>query len=365
MEGAPIRGAAALLTLARHEVSLRRFDVPPPPPGGMAVRVRYGGICGTDLHLIDGHLPIPAHIVLGHEGLGTIAAIAPDAGGDLRPGDTVMWASSISCGTCPDCTDHQAPTLCPSRRTYGVNRDAMAGEPLSGAWAEYIVLERGTRVLRLPEGVDPIAAMSLACAGPTIMHAYERRPVRASETVIVQGAGPVGIAAAALARLRGAAHVTVIGGPTGRIEALRGLGLADALFDITEAGAEAANAAALAALPRPGGADLVVECTGVPEAFPQMLGLTRRGGACLVVGQYTDSGPISFHPHQIVYRDLDVVGSWAFSGDHLAAYVEALPALTARFDLASIVTTRPLTRVGEAVAEVRAGRCLKMVLDCQ
>jgi threonine dehydrogenase-like Zn-dependent dehydrogenase len=113
------------------------------------------------------------------------------------------------------------------------------------------------------------------------------------------------------------------------------------------------------------GADLVVECTGVPAAIDQGLRMARRGGSYLVVGQYTDSGDATINPHQIVYRRLDVLGSWAFTGAHLARYVGLLPTLLARFDLARLVTTYPLTDHSAALADVAAGSIMKAVLVSQ
>ncbi|MFE3286967.1 alcohol dehydrogenase catalytic domain-containing protein, partial [Streptomyces sp. NPDC059233] len=210
------RATAVVLEQFGRPLRLREFEVPPPPAGGMVVACRHGGVCGTDLHLQQGHLPIPTPLVLGHEGLGTVTEFGPGtprrdaAGRELRAGDTVMWASSIACGTCVPCRLHREPTLCENRRTYGVNRALADGSELAGAWAEAIVLHEGATVVRLDEGIDPLAAMSFACAGPTVVHAlYERRPVRVGEIVVVQGSGPVGLAAAALAQLSGAAKVIV------------------------------------------------------------------------------------------------------------------------------------------------------------
>jgi threonine dehydrogenase-like Zn-dependent dehydrogenase len=346
---------------------IREFDVPTPGPGELVVGGRYGGICGTDAHLWRGHLPIPVPLVLGHEGLGVVREIGPDGahvdarGRPLAAGDEVMWASSIACGTCVPCRLHREPTLCERRRTYGVNRPTSDGSGLNGSWAEAIHLRAGTTVVAMPPDVHPLAAMSLACAGPTMIHAlYERRPVRVGETVVVQGSGPVGLAAAAIARLAGAARVVVVGGPARRLELAAAAGIGDAHLDILTAGAEAAIAAALAETG--GGADLVIECTGVPAAVGQGLRLARRGGSYLVVGQYTDAGDTAINPHQIVARQLDVVGSWAFSGAHLVRYVELLPALVARFDLVALATTYPLEEVTDAMDAMARGAVMKAVL---
>ncbi|HEY9327719.1 MAG TPA: zinc-binding dehydrogenase [Streptomyces sp.] len=346
---------------------LRTFDVPQAGPGELVVACDYGGICGTDVHLSQGHLDIPLPLVLGHEGLGKVHETGPGAGHDaagrpLKAGDTVMWASSIACGVCVPCRQHREPTLCENRRTYGVNRPTTQEPALSGAWAEYIALREGTTVVRLPDGVDPLAAMSLACAGPTMVHAlYDRRPVRVGETVVVQGSGPVGLAAAAFAQLSGAAKVIVVGGPAARLDLARRARIGDEHIDIVGGDTDKVLEQ-VRELTGGGGADLVIEATGVPAAVSQGLRLARRGGAYLVVGQYTDAGDTLVNPHQIVYRQLDVIGSWAFTGAHLVDYIGLLPALCARFDLEALVTPYPLASVDEALAAVTSGSVMKAVL---
>ncbi|WP_153813759.1 alcohol dehydrogenase catalytic domain-containing protein [Streptomyces sp. SUK 48] len=361
-------GRAVVLEEFGEPLRLREFPLPAAPAGGMVVACGYGGVCGTDLHLREGHLDIPVPLVLGHEGLGVVRELGEGShqdatGAPLTAGDTVMWASSIACGVCPPCRLHREPTLCERRRTYGVNRALADGPELSGAWADHIVLQPGTTVIKVPDGTDPLAAMSLACAGPTVAHAlYERRPVRLGETVVVQGSGPVGLAAAAFAQLAGAARVVIVGGPAARLERAAAAGIGDVHLDIAGAADPAEVLRAARAAVGGDGADLVIECAGVPAAVGQGLTLARRGGSYLVIGQYTDAGDTLINPHQIVHRQLDVVGSWAFTGAHLVEYVRLLPTLTARFDLASLVTPFPLERHADALAAVADGSVMKAVL---
>src|SRR5262249_19167494 len=115
-----LRSRAAVLERFGEPLAIREFDVPPAEPGGLVVACRYGGICGTDLHLQQGHLAIPIPLVLGHEGLGVVHDLGRgmdrDANGaPLQVGDTVMWASSIACGRCVPCRLHREPTLCERR----------------------------------------------------------------------------------------------------------------------------------------------------------------------------------------------------------------------------------------------------------
>ncbi|MFF9348230.1 zinc-binding dehydrogenase [Streptomyces sp. NPDC014734] len=349
-------------------LALEELDVTEAGPGEVVVKVEYGGVCGTDAHLWNGRLNIPTPVVLGHEGLGTVERIGSggltDANGDpVAVGDTVMWASSISCGSCVPCRLHEEPTLCERRSTYGVNLTVSDAPGPSGSWSERMVLRVGTSVVKVPAGVDPSAAMSLACAGPTMVHAlYGRRPVRLGETVVVQGSGPVGLAAAAMAQLAGAARVIVVGGPEARLATARGLGIGDHHLDIIDGRDPESVVAEVRALTGGYGADLVIECAGAPNALPQGIAMARRGGSYLVVGQYTDRGEIDINPHQLVHRQLSLLGSWGFTGAHLVAYVNLLPALTARFDLKCLVTEFPMADCETALRHVGAGTVLKAVL---
>jgi len=364
------RGRAVVLEKFGEPLALREFEVPRAVNGATVVACKYGGICGTDLHLHQGHLPIPIPLVLGHEGLGIVHDLDSEAprdanGAPLAVGDVVMWASSIACGQCVPCRLHREPTLCENRRTYGVNRSTVEEPALSGAWAEYIYLHSGTTIVKLPPGIDHLAAMSLACAGPTMVHAlYERRPVRLGETVVVQGSGPVGLAAAALAQMSGAAHVILVGGPAKRLELAAKASIADTRLNIIDAADPDEVVSEVLALTDGRGADLVIECTGVPSSLAQGMAMARRGGSYLIIGQYSDAGDTELNPHQIVRRQLDVVGSWAFHGAHVVEYVRLLPALLARFDLQSLVTAYALDEFEAALEMVAQGNVMKAVLAC-
>ncbi|MCB0971057.1 MAG: AI-2E family transporter, partial [Acidimicrobiales bacterium] len=122
-------------------------------------------------------------------------------------------------------------------------------------------------MIKVPDGTDPVAAMALACAGPTLVHALERRPVKLGETVIVQGSGPVGLAAAAMARLSGAARVIIVGGPKHRLDLAARCGIGDIHIDITAGAPDAAMAEASAG----------PEHEPMPRWVPRAIGLALVG----------------------------------------------------------------------------------------
>jgi D-arabinose 1-dehydrogenase-like Zn-dependent alcohol dehydrogenase len=163
---------------------LREFAVSPPEAGATVARVAYGGICGTDVHLAAGRLPMPTPVVM-----------ADVFGAPLAEGDRVVWASSIPCGRCYYCLLKEERTLCPNRRIYGINQPADAWPHLSGGWADRIYLQPGSTIVRIPDTVSFEEVIALGCAGPTVVHGVlHLLDIGVGDVVCVQGSGPVGLA---------------------------------------------------------------------------------------------------------------------------------------------------------------------------
>ena len=353
-----------------HEpVNLETADVPDPEPGAIVVKVTHSGVCGTDIHLSHGNLPIPIPVVLGHEGIGEVWKLGDGvdrdfAGAPLGIGDSVTWMSGVSCGKCHWCVIEKERTLCENRKIYGINRSFDTWPKLSGSWAEYIYLEAGSTVFRVPDGVSPEQAIALGCAGPTAFHGViDIVNIKAGDTVVVRGAGPVGLAAAMYAHLSGAAKVILVGGPASRIVTAKELGIGDVHFDIFD-GTDPAERQAqiIAETPSGYGADVVLECAGVPQAVPEGWDLARKNGRCLVLGQYTDRGATPINPHVITKKQLQVYGSWTFAESHYQKYLQSLPKLAERFHLEKLVTTYPLAEANQAMADMMKGDVIKPVL---
>jgi threonine dehydrogenase-like Zn-dependent dehydrogenase len=335
----------------------------------LLAEIVVGGICGTDLHLRQGRLAIPTPIVMGHEAVGRVlkcgqGVVADSWGTPLAEGDWIGWASNIPCGRCFYCVIKGERTLCEYRRVYGINQRADEWPHLSGGWADVIYLQPGSTILRIPDRVTPEDVIAFGCAGPTVIHGLvHRSPVAVGDTVIIQGSGPVGIAAALYARLGGASRVVMVGGPARRLEVARELGVADVLIDIfMEKDADERVRVAVSETPSNRGADLVIECAGVPAAVAEGLLMARPGGRYLVLGQYTDQGPTALNPHLITKKQLQVQGSWAYGERDYAEYVRSLTVLASAYDLRGLVVAFPLAGVAAAMDAVRDGEVVKAVL---
>ena len=365
-------------TMARGVV-LREFNaplaveaapVPAPEPGAVIAEVTLAGVCGTDVHLHHGHLPIPLPVILGHEAVGRVARLGEGVttdftGKPLREGDAIVWSSNIPCGHCHWCVVAGERTLCETRKVYGVNQPYDRFPRLSGGWAEAIYLQPGSAIFRLPEGITAEHVVALGCAGPTAVHGViDKTGIATGDTVVVQGSGPVGIAAAMYAQLAGAARVILVGGPANRLDLAREIGVGDVHIDIFAIpGRSERIRLVLDETPGRRGADVVLECAGVPDAVAEGWEMARRGGSFLALGQYTDRGPTPLNPHLITRKELRIVGSWGFAEKHYLGHVNALPHLAARFHLPRMITRYPLADANQALADMAAGRVMKPVLE--
>src|SRR4051794_24362109 len=148
-EAAFVSVRAAVLKEFEQPLELREYPDPQVGPGEALVRVEMAGICGTDVHLWLGQLPIPLPIIMGHETVGRIEGMGHCLdkdwrGNPLHIGDRVCWASSIACGECFYCRVKNQPTRCLTRKAYGISYSAAAPPHLRGGYAEKILLRRGT-----------------------------------------------------------------------------------------------------------------------------------------------------------------------------------------------------------------------------
>lgn len=372
-------GKDANMTITAKGVVLRGFNepltleeapVPDPAAGAVIAKVEFGGVCGTDVHLHHGNLPIQTPVILGHEAVGRVwklgDGVSTDFNGEpLREGDAITWASNIPCGKCYWCVVEQERTLCENRKVYGINQRFDEGPRLSGGWAEAIYLQPGSAIFKLPPGITPEQAISLGCAGPTtVKGVIETVRIEIGDRVVVQGSGPVGLAAAMYAHLAGAAKVIIVGGPANRLELAREIGVGDVHIDIfAVTDQEERIKRVLAETPLERGADVVLECTGVPSAVAEGMEVARRNAQYLVLGQYTDRGTTPINPHVVTRKQLKMYGSWAFAEAQYARYVRTLPQLAARFDLSKMVTLYPLTEANQALADMASGAVMKAVLQ--
>jgi threonine dehydrogenase-like Zn-dependent dehydrogenase len=302
-----------------------------------------------------GHLPnVTYPLVLGHETVGIVERLGGGTTEDAtgRPvavGDRVYVAPGISCRQCLYCVVHRQPTLCLKRRGYGFRPVKDAPPHAQGGFSQYLNIVPGSTILKM----ETDAATSVVLEPLTIgIHQVERARLRLGATVVIQGAGAIGILTLAAARDAGAARVIVVGAPRTRLELAREWG-ADVVVNIEEVpDATERIRAGRAETPGGYGADVVFECAGVPAAIPEGLEMLRRGGTFVEAGHYTDHGDIGINPFRhLVHKQVTLVGAWAADTPHVVvgrAMIEA-----GRYPFADLIShTVPLSRLADGIATI-------------
>ena len=368
MQSATSRIRAAVLPAPGLPPEVRTYPAPPMEDGSVLLRTIASEVCGTDVHLHHGRLAgVPYPLIPGHVSVGEIERVRGPVfdvdGMPLQPGDMVTFLDVHgTCGACIQCSVWKASTRCPHRRVYGITFGADDPPGLSGGWSEYIYLRPGTRIIPLALGVAPDTWIGGGCGLPTAVHAIELAQIRLGDRVLIQGSGPVGLSCAALAMLSGAGWVGTIGAPENRLKAAKMMG-ADWTIDVTTTTPEARRGAVRDATGGYG-PDIVIEASGNPIAVPEGCELVRDAGRYVIVGQYTDHGDISLNPHlHINKKHLEIRGCWGSDFSHVYRAMQIAARFSSRVPWSSLISRRyGLDEVGQALADVEAGRVVKAVV---
>lgn len=320
---------AAVMPAPNAPIELREFREPRLEPGAALLRTMYSEVCGTDVHLHHGKLTgVPYPIIPGHVSVGRVAQARGqlmNVDGDvIREGDVVTFLDvHETCYNCYHCLVAGQPTRCPSRKVYGITYSANDG--LLGGWSEAIYMKPGVKMIHIPKELDPETFIGGGCGLVTALHAVDMAAVKLGESVAVLGVGPVGQSAVALASLSGAGEIVAVDGVQDRLEYARKMG-ATSVISLETPRKE--RLSQLHAMTRGRGVDVVIECSGHPDAVSEGLDLVRDGGRVIVCGHYTDNGSVEIHPHwQINRKHVELRGCWGSRYEHFHRAVE----IAARF----------------------------------
>ena len=332
---------------AQGDLRVDELPVPEPGPGQALVAVRYGGVCGSDLHYWKhggvGDFRLKEPMLLGHEVVGTVVAYGSPVASSPAVGTAVAVHPATPCGACPECLQDRR-NVCRDTRYLG---SAARFPHVQGGFAAQVVVP-AEQLRPLPEGLD-LRRAALAEPLSVALHAVRRAGEVTGRHVLVTGAGPIGCLVVAAAKAAGAARVTVT--------------------DLLPAALEYARAAGADTLVRadepddpgwPPEVDVAVEASGVAAGLDTCLRLVRRGGVVVQLGMLPP-GPSPFAGNLVVSREIELRGAFRFD----AEFDEALRLLAAEpaFDgLVSAVI--PVTEAEPAFAlAADRGRSCKVLLD--
>lgn len=325
--------AATLVKPGQYEI--KEYPLPEPAAGCVLVKMELSGICGTDKHTFQGYttqyggrqLEFP--IIQGHENVGTVAAIGGNGnysdfeGIPLRVGDRVVVGANVCCGECYYCR-HDFPYYCCENMTdYGNNLSAKDPPHLFGGWSQYMYVVPGSFLVKVPDELPSeiavlteIFAVSVGLDRAKQMSAFPNESFRFDDTVVVLGVGPLGMCFLMKARMLGAGTIIAVDLSDYRLNFAKRLG-ADHIMNVGKHSRQE-RLQIVKDLTNGRGADMVIECAGVPQAVPEALELLRIGGLLVEAGNFSDLGEVSFSPHRhLCAKNARILG---VGGEEPAAY---------------------------------------------
>ncbi len=325
---------------------LESVAVPTAGPNEVLIKVAKTGICGTDLHIFnwDGwarrNIRVPR--IIGHEFVGEIVAIGPGVTG-YRAGDKVTAEGHITCGICRNCRAGKRH-LCARAVGIGGGRD--------GAFAEYVVMPAFNLWTVHPDIPFEVAAI-LDPFGNAVHCALSFDVV--AEDVLITGAGPIGLMAAAVCRFIGARHIVVTDTNDYRLELAARLGASRTVNVARESLADA-----MSCLKMSNGFDVGLEMSGDPTAFKDMIAKMYHGGLIALLGFLPPSTEIDWD--EVIFKGLHIKG--IYGREMFETWHKMTQLIRSGLAISPVITHRfPFDCYEEAFEVVRSGRCAKVLLE--
>jgi threonine 3-dehydrogenase len=336
------------LVKAKAEPGIWMQDVPVPEigPNDVLIKVRKASICGTDIHIWNwdawSQKTIKVPMVIGHEFMGEIAKLGAEVVG-FQVGDRVSGEGHITCGHCRNCRAGKRH-LCRNTLGLGVNRP--------GCFAEYVSLP-AFNVFRVPKEIPDEIASFFDPMGNAVHTALSFDLV--GEDVLITGAGPIGVMAAAISRHVGARHVVVTDVNPFRLELARKLGATRAVDVRTQTLGDVMRSLGMTE-----GFDVGMEMSGNGQAFRDLLGVMNHGGRVAILG--IPPAEVSIDWNQIIFKGLVLKG--VYGREMFETWYKMVAMLQSGLDVAPVVTHRfPAAQYTEAFEAMRSGQSGKVVLD--
>lgn len=374
----------AAVMRAPRRLEVAEFPYPELADGAVLMRVSYSGVCGTDKHTYRGETkqyPGTPHerdieypLICGHENVGVVEEIggrgALDSDGRaLRPGDRIVPAANVPCGRCYFCLNKFPYYYCEQLEDYGNSLNCTRPPYLFGGWSEYMVLLPGTPIFRVPDALpDHVAVLTEVMSvthgldtARTVIGALGGTPF--AESVAVVGVGPLGLCHLIKARLLGCGKLIAIDRFSSRL-ALAGEFGATLTLNVEETTAEE-RLARIREHTGGLGADVVADCSGVPQTLPDCLKMARVGGVVVEAGAFVDLGPVGINPTaDICTKNVSVIGVGGETSTSYAPVMQLLARNLDRLPLERVVTHRfGLQAATEALEVSQANGAMKVLID--
>jgi L-iditol 2-dehydrogenase len=349
-------GRAAVFHGPGTPFEIRDVTIPEVEPDAVLIRVSLANVCGSDLHFWRGDAPLklPADgWIFGHEMTGRVARLGArvktdSLGRPLAEGDRVAYAYFYPCGRCPACL-RKEPAAC----LFKVGRPLGPSDfpHFHGAFAEYYYLRPGGWIFTVPETLPDALVSPVNCALSQVIFGLDKAGLRFGDTIVIQGAGGLGIQAAAVAKDMGASVVIVVDQIPGRLELAKAFG-ADHTINIKEVPERRDRVALVRKWTGGAGADVACDFVGFPQVIPEGIEMLRQGGTYLEIGTISRGATIELEPAQLVWGAKRIVGVIMYDPWVIPRALDFLVRNRTRWPFDRLLShTYPLDRIDDAFAQ--------------
>jgi threonine dehydrogenase-like Zn-dependent dehydrogenase len=319
------RGRLAVLMGKRGPFEFREFDVPHPEPGAMVLKMTAAGICGSDLHIWRGDGALGTDLVpLGHEGAGYIYELGKGVtcdfrGVPLKEGDRVVYSGPIVCGRCEMCLQGNLSRYCFNRQKAVLGKFPY----FRSTFADYYYVMPTQAVFKAPAGIPDELLAPVNCAMGTVGMGIEVADVKSGQSVVVMGAGGLGLTAVAMAKARGAYPIIVTDRVQVRLDLAREFG-ADVAINAAEI-PDSRDRVAIVRKETGGlGAHVVMELAGLPDLVVEAVAMLRPTGTVMEIGSFYPGKSVNIDLSTLVGFGKRIVGSSMYNAPSLANTIDFL-----------------------------------------
>lgn len=358
-----MKGKVAALVGPR-KVEIQEYDLPVPEKGAVLAKVLRSNLCGSELHIWRWAHPIIKNAVLGHEMIAEVHTLGEGvetdyAGSPVHPGDRIVAPYYVTCRKCPPCARGDFNLCQQAYRAWSQPPDRPPH--FTGTFATHYYIQPDQYFYKVPEELPSDIVAGANCGLTQVLFGIDRAGLVSGETLVIQGAGGLGLYATAVAKEKGA-RVVVLDAIDGRLSMASDFG-ADHLVNVADRTSE--EVVEEVARLTGGGADVVLEVAGVPKAFAQALEMVRPVGRVISIGNVSlgEGHEVSMAPGLITRKSIQVLGVIRYYPWYLKKSMEFLQRNHTKIDFGRMSATPfRLEEVDEALKQAEARTVIRAVV---
>ncbi len=349
---------------------INEYPVPEPGPGAALVKITLANVCGSDLHAWRGDVDyvkrgraVPRH--QGHEGTGRIATLGEGVSTDsnnqpLAVGDRVIFSYFFPCGRCRACLNGK-DWCCPGRVAH-LATSCEVWPNFKGTFGDYFYLFPNHTVFKVPDELPDDLVVGINCAMAQVTCGWDLAGLGVGETVVVQGAGGLGLYAIAVARERGAGRIIVVDGVSERLEVASMFG-ADEFIDLRDLPEPEQRIKRVRELTEGWGADVVMDVAGFPRVVEEGVRMVGSGGRYVEIGNISPGLTYEADPSLWVTSNVTIFGNNHYGRRHLREALDILRRTRRKYPYDRIVSHKfPLEQINEVMEAQNKGHITRASL---